>query len=378
LKDRNVTSSNVGDDNIAVKQALNQTVRSNTKPVALWLGVMYMIFAVGHYFLLPNDIKLFMTSLAVITFITLFAISFVSQHIRLTKRLSLPIAFFIPFLAMVNSACHLFLAEDILQTSNFVLIIMGSSYLLLSTPWFLLLVFTSTFIWGVLTANLVDPPHVVHFTFAILSAAIVAIVLHIIRMRDLIENQRLHISNEARSEEVEYIATHDFLTGLPNRRLFMDRLTMAVTESKRSNTKIGVLFCDLNAFKLMNDTRGHEFGDAVLKKVATDLSALIREVDTLARLGGDEFAILFKDLSGRSDLTALTSRIPKTLKSPENTDFLQIEVGISIGEALFPDDADEVGQLLNHADKAMYKSKQLLEKNVQNKLSFTLTKLGGK
>ena len=120
----------VGDDSLSVKLALNQIVRSNTKPVALWLGLMYLIFAVGHYFLLSDDINLFMASLAVLTSFTMFAIAFVSQHIRITKRLSMPIAFFIPFLATVNSSCHLFLAEDILQTSNFVLIIMCSSYLL--------------------------------------------------------------------------------------------------------------------------------------------------------------------------------------------------------------------------------------------------------
>ena len=277
--------------------------------------------------------------------------------------MSMTIAFFIPFLAMLNSACHLFFAEDILQTSNFVLIIMGSSYLLLSTPWFLSLVFICIFVWAGLIANLAEPPYVIHFTFTILSAAAAAIVLHGIRMRDLIENQILHLSNEARREEVEHIATHDFLTGLPNRRLFMDRLTMAIAESKRSNKKIGVLFCDLNDFKLMNDTRGHEFGDVVLQKVATDLSALIREIDTVARLGGDEFAILFKDLSDRSELAALSSRIPKTLKSPEHAGVLQSDVGISIGEALFPDDADEVEALLNQADKAMYKNKQLLKRS---------------
>ncbi len=101
---------------------------------------------------------------------------------------------------------------------------------------------------------------------------------------------------------IQHLATHDYLTGLPNRRLFVDRLDRALSQSRRKFQKLGVLFIDLNDFKKMNDSYGHDFGDAVLKRVARELLGSVRESDTVARIGGDKFAILLTNLQGRKDL----------------------------------------------------------------------------
>ncbi len=157
---------------------------------------------------------------------------------------------------------------------------------------------------------------------------------------------------------VEHLATHDFLTGLPNRRLLVDRLDVAISQSRRKFQRVGLLFIDLDNFKRMNDAYGHKFGDEILKKVAQALAGSIRESDTAARIGGDEFAILLNNLQERKDLLPVVSKLAASFEKPMNIGGHEIEICISIGEALYPDDAEEVDALLAHADKMMYLRKQ--------------------
>ncbi|MBC8506905.1 MAG: diguanylate cyclase [Anaerolineales bacterium] len=156
---------------------------------------------------------------------------------------------------------------------------------------------------------------------------------------------------------IEYLATHDYLTGLPNRRLFIDRLDMALTQSRREYQKLGILFIDLNDFKPMNDAYGHEFGDAVLKRVARELLGSVRESDTVARIGGDEFAIILTNLNDRKDLLPAISKVIKTFKQSLTIKGRLTEISISVGDALYPDDAEDIDVLLDHADKLMYAHK---------------------
>ena len=157
---------------------------------------------------------------------------------------------------------------------------------------------------------------------------------------------------------IEYLATHDYLTGLPNRRLFLDRLDRAITSSRREFQKLGILFVDLNDFKKMNDSFGHGFGDAILKRAARTLITSIRESDTVARFGGDEFAILLTNLRDRKDLLPAISKIINSFNQSMTIKGRLTEISISVGDALYPDDAEEINQLIEKADKMMYEHKK--------------------
>lgn len=156
---------------------------------------------------------------------------------------------------------------------------------------------------------------------------------------------------------IEFLATHDTLTRLPNRSLFLDRLNQAIAQARRSSARLAVLFLDLDDFKKINDTLGHDVGDQLLLAVAGRLRGLLRDVDTLARQGGDEFTIVLTDCTPeRADQVGrrLVQELAQTL--PINSH--EIFVTGSVGVALFPDDGEEASELLRHADAAMYRAKE--------------------
>jgi diguanylate cyclase (GGDEF)-like protein len=156
-----------------------------------------------------------------------------------------------------------------------------------------------------------------------------------------------------------YLAHFDQLTRLPNRLLFLDRLTMAIAEAGRKSTQVGLLFVDLDNFKHFNDSMGHGFGDQVLVAVAQRLSGCARESDTVARLSGDEFTIMMEHGSGncQDDLDVLCGRIIKAMELPLNIGGREIFATASIGTAIYPLDADEPTGLMVKADAAMYAAK---------------------
>jgi diguanylate cyclase (GGDEF)-like protein len=155
-----------------------------------------------------------------------------------------------------------------------------------------------------------------------------------------------------------YLAHFDHLTNLPNRLLFLDRLTMAIHESCRNKTKTGLLFIDLDNFKHFNDSMGHGFGDKLLLAVAARLSTCARESDTVARLSGDEFTIMLENVNGQEDMDILCSRIVETMKQPLHIMGREVFITASIGTAMYPADADEPTNLLAKADAAMYEAKR--------------------
>jgi diguanylate cyclase (GGDEF)-like protein/PAS domain S-box-containing protein len=167
------------------------------------------------------------------------------------------------------------------------------------------------------------------------------------------------ITEQKRSEEhIRHLAMHDGLTGLPNRRLFMDRLRRSVAMSKRNGVRFAVLFIDLNDFKEINDTLGHEAGDHVLRTVAERLRQSLREVDTCARIGGDEFIVLLHDIRSNEDLAHASERVSAAISTPINLNGTVRVVSGSIGIAVCPDDATDVDQIISHADHAMYRCKR--------------------
>jgi diguanylate cyclase (GGDEF)-like protein/PAS domain S-box-containing protein len=162
-----------------------------------------------------------------------------------------------------------------------------------------------------------------------------------------------------REEMVRFLAYHDSLTGLPNRRLLDDRLKQALYQAQRRDAGIAVMLVDLDDFKQVNDSAGHRTGDAVLRDVATRLGACVRKADTLARHGGDEFVIVLPDIQGDADCRIVAEKVLRALVPVFRFDGAEFQLGVSIGISLFPGDAGDPDTLLRNADAAMYRAKQL-------------------
>ncbi len=159
-------------------------------------------------------------------------------------------------------------------------------------------------------------------------------------------------------EKLLHLAHFDTLTDLPNRAMFHDRLTQALLQARRRNELVGIVFLDLDRFKLVNDTLGHAMGDLLLQKMARRLSVTVRPGDTVGRLGGDEFAIILGDLRSPADASLVAQKILKALASPFRLDSHERHVTTSIGISLYPDHGDDNDVLLKAADSAMYAAKE--------------------
>ena len=172
-------------------------------------------------------------------------------------------------------------------------------------------------------------------------------------------------------EEVSYTANHDSLTGLPNRAMFKNHLSNILTIAKQNEHKVALLFLDLDDFKHVNDSLGHQSGDILLQEVALRLSGTLRKkessgkhipgdkaCDLVARLGGDEFIILLNEIDGPFNATAVADRVLKKLKEPIDIANSQVYANCSIGITLYPDDAEDSNELIKHADIAMYHAKE--------------------
>ncbi len=166
-------------------------------------------------------------------------------------------------------------------------------------------------------------------------------------------------------ERIRYQANYDALTGLPNRTLFVDRLQQAVATAARADQMVGLMFIDLDGFKLVNDTLGHDMGDALLKEAGNRLLGCVRSADTVARLGGDEFTVIMPDLRDIRNASIVAQRIIESLRQPFELGGREAFVSASIGITSFPGDADDTASLLKNADAAMYRAKEQGKANYQ-------------
>ncbi len=170
-------------------------------------------------------------------------------------------------------------------------------------------------------------------------------------VRDITERKRME-------EEIRHLAHHDTLTGLPNRRLFRDIADLELAQARRNRRKLAILFLDLDRFKEINDTLGHDVGDELLKQAAGMFRETVRASDTVARIGGDEFNIILADIARPEDVSDIAQKIIRRFRSPFSISGNELNVTTSIGISVYPDDSTEIDTLLRYADIAMYHAKE--------------------
>lgn len=182
-----------------------------------------------------------------------------------------------------------------------------------------------------------------------------------LRMLNLQLERQLEQAWEREADALAH-AHRDELTGLPNRRLFKDRLTVAMAHADRESKSVALLLIDMDDFKNINDTLGHYAGDQLLVQVAQRLGKCLRAVDTACRYGGDEFVVIFSELGGEEAVEAVMAKVRECLLPPYRIDGRDMYVSASIGHAVYPQQAANGHVLINHADADMYRVKQLRKK----------------
>lgn len=179
---------------------------------------------------------------------------------------------------------------------------------------------------------------------------------------NLLTETNLRLRQEAKSLARKeacawHSAYHDELTGLPNRRLLWDRLSQAMTQAIRQNKQVVLLFFDIDRFKSINDRMGHSTGDTILRQVADRLATCLRRSDTACRYGGDEFIVMLPEIDGQESVVAVERKVRARLAESYLIDGSEITMSISVGNAVYPVDAQNRSELLKHADHAMYAAK---------------------
>mgnify|MGYP001583787589 FL=1 len=177
------------------------------------------------------------------------------------------------------------------------------------------------------------------------------------RIHNMLEVRLLHKQLEHYSRSLESLALHDALTGLPNRRLLMDRLSLAIAHARRNKRTMAVMYLDLDGFKQINDTLGHDAGDTLLSMVAGRLVATVREEDTVARLGGDEFIIALWHVSGTAYAATVALKLIGAVSLPYVIEGHTVNITISAGVAIYPIHGEDADTLMKNADLALYEAK---------------------
>jgi diguanylate cyclase (GGDEF)-like protein len=178
------------------------------------------------------------------------------------------------------------------------------------------------------------------------------------RIHNMLEVRLLYKQLEQYSHKMESLALHDALTGLPNRRLLMDRLALAITHAHRNKRAMAVMYLDLDGFKQINDTLGHDTGDKLLNMVAARLTAAVRQEDTVARVGGDEFVIALWELIHADGLVKLVSKVIQAVSQPYVIDGHTVNITTSVGVSIYPTHGEGADTLMKSADLALYEAKR--------------------
>jgi len=163
---------------------------------------------------------------------------------------------------------------------------------------------------------------------------------------------------EDQIEHNKHLALHDALTGLANRRLFEDRMASALERSRRTGTQMALLLIDLNEFKQINDTMGHHVGDIVLQRVASTFAERVRRSDAVSRTGGDEFSVILEEPTNREEAEQVGKSLQQLLNEPLEIENRKVNVRVSVGIAIFPEDGSDAESLFVAADLKMYDAKR--------------------
>ena len=190
--------------------------------------------------------------------------------------------------------------------------------------------------------------------------SVLAVAVHDVTVRRKVETHLLE-----KHQQLDHLAHHDQLTGLPNRLYLQAHLPEAIEEAKRAGSVLAVLFLDLDRFKHVNDSRGHETGDKLLKTVAQRIRSTMRAEDVVIRMGGDEFVVILKGVKSSEQVSEAAGRINHALSAPMIVDGRTLVTTVSIGVALYPHDGADMGELLRHSDTAMYQAKDRGRNNFQ-------------
>ena len=180
----------------------------------------------------------------------------------------------------------------------------------------------------------------------------------LMRVHNMLEVRLLHKAARSHSKMLESLALHDPLTGLANRRLLADRLSMALVHARRNKSAMAVVYLDLDGFKQINDTLGHGTGDMLLKMVARRLVATVREEDTVARLGGDEFIISLWHVSGTGNAATVALKVIEAVSQPYDIEGHTVRITTSAGVGLYPAHGEDADTLIKSADLALYEAKR--------------------
>jgi len=178
------------------------------------------------------------------------------------------------------------------------------------------------------------------------------------RIHNMLEVRLLYKQLEQYNRTLESMALHDALTGLPNRRLLMDRLSLAIAHARRNRSAMAVLYLDLDGFKQINDSLGHDAGDTLLNMVAARLVAAVRQEDTVARLGGDEFVIVLWELLHADGVAKLVSKVIQAVSQPYSIQDRCVSMTVSVGVGIYPLHGEDVETLMKSADLALYEAKR--------------------
>ena len=182
---------------------------------------------------------------------------------------------------------------------------------------------------------------------------------------DITERKLAENALREQQSRLNYMAFHDSLTALPNRSLFYDRIYHGLARARRSNSRVALMLLDIDRFKIINDSLGHEAGDILLKIIAMRLNEGVRDMDTVARLGGDEFVIVLEGIQDLDDVVFVANKLLTTLARPLEVSGHSITTTVSVGVSIFPDDGKDTDELLKNADIAMYKAKEAGKNNCQ-------------
>ncbi len=177
--------------------------------------------------------------------------------------------------------------------------------------------------------------------------------------------QRNITERKLMEEKIKYQAYHDPLTDLPNRRFFEEIISVEIAKAHRNKERVAILCLDLDRFKEINDTMGHEAGDILLKQVSKRLKACLRESDIIARMGGDEFSVLLADIGRAEDAASIARKIVRSFEQPYQIGDDAISITTSVGICIYPDNSTAIGELLHCADIAMYQAKKMGRNNYQ-------------